>query len=204
MFVTKLKLSDNPKEKAGFFNRQTFFYLNDLFKLGASRPLVEEDLHEPSEPDRALTVCPRLEAAWENELRKADPSFGRAIWQANRLWACFHLSFQVFLLLIRLSLPILLGYFIDWFGDKDSVPLIYDRDLDGYIWAALYAALNLIYAKGFAISGIARESDHKFHLKFHGMYEQKLYGWFFGIDTNLNKKLIHKPFMKEKRESTSS
>lgn len=70
MFVTKLKLSDNPKEKAGLFNRLTFFYLDGLFRLGSKRPLVEEDLHEPIQCDKAAAVCPRLEAAWNEELTK--------------------------------------------------------------------------------------------------------------------------------------
>ena len=70
MFVTKLKLSENPKEKAGLLNRLTFFYLDGLFRLGSKRPLVEEDLHEPIQCDKAAAVCPRLETAWNEELTK--------------------------------------------------------------------------------------------------------------------------------------
>ena len=117
-----------------------------IFALGARRPLVEEDLYEPTENNRVRQVAQRLESAWEKESLKKVPSFGRAIFRANSNWLWFHLTVQVALLIIRLSLPILLGYFIDWFGEKESVPLIYDRDLDGYIWAAMYAALNLLYA----------------------------------------------------------
>ena len=65
--------------------------------------------------------------------------------KANKSVVLYHAAFQTLLLLFRLALPIVLGYFIDWFGDKESVPLMYDRDMDGYLWAGIYTFLTLCY-----------------------------------------------------------
>ena len=51
------------------------------------------------------------------------------------------------MLTARLSLPIVLGIFIDWFSDplSETIPKLINPDVDGYIWAALFSAISFIY-----------------------------------------------------------
>ena len=76
MFVSSLKLKENPKLKSSLISRLTFHYLNQLFSLGSSRPLVEEDLWEPTPNNRATVVCERTEETWNQQLSKKSPSQG--------------------------------------------------------------------------------------------------------------------------------
>ena len=95
-----------------------------------------------NEPDK------RFEETWNEELKKKNPSFGRAMIKANWWWIIFHICGQGGIITCRMAQPILLGYFIDWFADPDSefIPKFVDPETDGYILAALYSFVTFIYA----------------------------------------------------------
>ena len=76
MFFSSLKLKENPKVKSNLISRLSFHYLNPLFALGSSRPLVEEDLWEPTLNNRATVVSERTEKVWNEQLSKQSPSQG--------------------------------------------------------------------------------------------------------------------------------
>ena len=76
MFVSSLKLKENPKANSNLISRLSFHYLNPLFALGSTRPLVEEDLWEPTPNNRAKIVCERTEKTWTEQLSKQSPSQG--------------------------------------------------------------------------------------------------------------------------------
>lgn len=76
MFVSNLKLKENPKVNSNLISRLSFHYLNSLFALGSSRPLVEEDLWEPTPNNQATVVSERTEKAWNEQLSKQSPSQG--------------------------------------------------------------------------------------------------------------------------------
>ena len=51
------------------------------------------------------------------------------------------------MLTARLSLPIVMGIFIDWFSDplSQTIPKLINPEVDGYIWAALFSSISFIY-----------------------------------------------------------
>ena len=66
---------------------------------------------------------------------------------ANKQWIWQQIILQSLMLTARLSLPIVLGIFIDWFSDplSETIPKLINPDVDGYIWAALFSAISFIY-----------------------------------------------------------
>ena len=85
MFISSLKLKENPKINSNLLSRLSFHYLNPLFALGSSRPLVEEDLWEPTPNNRATVVCERTEKAWKEQLSKQSPSQGSPVFDTLTL-----------------------------------------------------------------------------------------------------------------------
>ena len=57
-------------------SRLTFHYLNPLLALGSSRPLVEEDLWEPTPNNKATVICEPVKKSWNSQLQKESPSYG--------------------------------------------------------------------------------------------------------------------------------
>ena len=144
MFVSNLKLKENPKVNSNLLSRLTFHYLNPLLSLGSSRPLVEEDLWEPTPNNRAALICQPAEKTWKEQLKKKSPSFAWALITANKHWILQQVILQCLLVGMRILMPIMLGYFIDWFSDpnSDELPKIMNPDVDGYLWATFYSILR--------------------------------------------------------------
>ena len=153
MFVSNLKLKENPKVNSNLLSRLTFHYLNPLLSLGSSRPLVEEDLWEPTLNNRAALICLPAEKTWKDQLKKKSPSFAWALITANNHWILQHVVLQCILVGMRILMPILLGYFIDWFSDpnSDELPKIMNPDVDGYLWATFYSILRFWFRVSYLI-----------------------------------------------------
>ena len=92
---------------------------------------------------------------------------------ANKHWLLQQFFLQHFLLTCRLALPIVLGYFIDWFSDplrkvfklmltsdwliapsamvslethlSEDLPKIMIPEVDGYIWAGLFSFISFAF-----------------------------------------------------------
>ena len=122
--------------------------MNSFFSLGSSRPITEEDLWKPAPENQAATFCKAVEKAWNNELKTKSPSIGRAFFNANKHWILQIIVYQCSMFLLQFSVPIVMGYFIDWFSDpqNDELPKIVNFDVDGYIWAALFSFLSFLCA----------------------------------------------------------
>lgn len=60
----------SPEERAGFFSKLTFSWMNPLLELGVQRPLEEKDLYMLANSDTAKTLGNALEGNW-NLLRRA-------------------------------------------------------------------------------------------------------------------------------------
>lgn len=62
------KAPANPEQTASCCSKLFFGYLNDLFRLGAQRPLLLSDIPVPIDADEAGAACARFDAEW----RKSD------------------------------------------------------------------------------------------------------------------------------------
>ena len=116
--------------------------------MGSDRPIIEEDLWEPAPENQAATFCKAVEKAWNNELKTKSPSIGRAFFNSNRHWILQLIVYQCSMFVLQFSVPIVMGYFIDWFSDPENneLPKILNFDADGYIWAALLSFLSFLCA----------------------------------------------------------
>lgn len=57
-------------------------WLNDLFKLGLKRPIVEGDIYESLKSHDSKRMTDELTAVWHKEKKtKVRPSFLHALWQ---------------------------------------------------------------------------------------------------------------------------
>lgn len=67
------KLS-NPYESANFISKYLYWWLKDLFKIGLSKEINEEDLYKCSSAHTSAKVSRRFEMLWEREMAKEKPS----------------------------------------------------------------------------------------------------------------------------------
>ena len=66
------------EDSASMFSRCFLFYLNPLFKLGAERTLMHEDLGLPSKFDRSAILFEDFDRRWKKECVKPIPK--RSLW----------------------------------------------------------------------------------------------------------------------------
>eukprot|EP00750_Incisomonas_marina_P031430 INCI8140.1.p1 GENE.INCI8140.1~~INCI8140.1.p1 ORF type:complete len:1674 (+),score=297.41 INCI8140.1:503-5524(+) len=74
----------SPEEDAWFVSKGWFSWLNPIMRVGARRPLVQEDLYPVHPSDCSETCQDRLAQEWEREVadRPAEPSYLRALYRA--------------------------------------------------------------------------------------------------------------------------
>ena len=61
------------------------------------------DLWGSPEHCKADNVCEQLEKAWELEKRKQKPSFGYALFSANKSWLLINCSSQLVIMVLRIG-----------------------------------------------------------------------------------------------------
>jgi len=69
----------------------------------------------------AKNLSKKIDREWEIESKKANPSFGRALWNANKSQFPKMLFCQLYFALIKLLIPISLGLVVDWFADMEQM-----------------------------------------------------------------------------------
>lgn len=67
--VGLLRGMKSPEERAGFFSKLTFGWLNPLLELGVSRPLQEEDLYPLARYDTSNKLGDDLDGHWNSLVR---------------------------------------------------------------------------------------------------------------------------------------
>jgi hypothetical protein len=77
----------SPENKANIFSRYTFWWLNDLFRIGYSRQIQEDDLYQMLERRRTAVLGQALFDNWEAEKKTAQiqgrrPSLLRALFKS--------------------------------------------------------------------------------------------------------------------------
>jgi len=73
--------SQNPRDRANWLSLIFFWWMNDVLKLGSTRPLTENDLFNLPEDCKAEVLVERAETYWFQELKRSE-SVGRK----PRLW----------------------------------------------------------------------------------------------------------------------
>lgn len=75
--------SNSQSIKSGFLSRLFFAWLLDLFKLGAQRPLTQDDLYPLQDEFKAENLVQRLEETWSQEINSSNREGRRPkLWKA--------------------------------------------------------------------------------------------------------------------------
>ncbi|KER25152.1 hypothetical protein T265_14260, partial [Opisthorchis viverrini] len=72
-----------PEEKANFFSRMFYTWLNPTLKEAARSPITTEAIYRRPEIEGSDYVTGKLEQHWEQEKRKPRPSLHRAVYRAQ-------------------------------------------------------------------------------------------------------------------------
>lgn len=64
----------NPYDDANFVSKYLYLWLKDLFKMGLSKELQEEDIYVCSKNQKSSKVAKNFELLWAEELKKDKPS----------------------------------------------------------------------------------------------------------------------------------
>ena len=113
MFVPIQESKADIRPGFNFFSRVWYFYLTDLFQTGKKRPIEENDIWGSPEHCKVKNVSEQLERAWETESRKNNPSFGWALFVANKGWLLHNFISQLVLATLRIVSPL---YFDELFA----------------------------------------------------------------------------------------
>jgi len=73
--------SQNPRDRANWLSLIFFWWMNDVLKLGSTRPLTEDDLFNVPEGCKAEFLVERAETYWFEELKKSE-----LVGRKPRLW----------------------------------------------------------------------------------------------------------------------
>ena len=108
--------SCHPTESANSLSLLSFWWMNNIFKIGSKRPLRQSDFLPLHEKDRTRDLTERLQAEWNNHVQECNMTEGKQ----PRLWKCvlkmlsckeilFLLSFWFVESTCRVSQPLVLG-----------------------------------------------------------------------------------------------
>jgi ATP-binding cassette subfamily C (CFTR/MRP) protein 4 len=129
-----------PRDKASFWSRLSYAFVNPLLARGAESTLQFEDLDQLSAHDHAETVTSNLKESWEAEKKRSPekPSLLRALFYSkSNNWPFFLAGFNAFAESAScIAQPIVLGYLITWLAEDG------ERD----IWKGMYLAALLMFA----------------------------------------------------------
>ena len=121
MFTPRKRLLENKRTNAGLLSRFSFWYLADFFALGWLRSIKFADCWEPSDDDLAANLIGPLEAEWNDELDKEQPSLSRAVFRANSKFLLLSPIFSFCLLCTRLAVPFITRELLRWFDPGMTV-----------------------------------------------------------------------------------
>ena len=70
--ANKIEASYNPRNDAGIISKIFFFWINPLLFKGFKKDLEQHELYEALHSDRSDVLGSKLEAAWNEEVKKSE------------------------------------------------------------------------------------------------------------------------------------
>ena len=112
--------SSHPMLSANFLSLLSFWWMNDIFKIGSQRPLKPSDLLPLHEEDRTRDLTERLQMEWNKHVQECNMIHGKE----PKLWRCllrmlscveilFLMSFWFVESVCRVSRPLVLGLLLE-------------------------------------------------------------------------------------------
>ncbi|CRL07776.1 CLUMA_CG020730, isoform A [Clunio marinus] len=111
--------SINPFDKANWLSKFCYWWLRDLFKIGLSRQVIEDDMYPCVNNQKSEYVSKRFELLWNEELNKAKPSLFNIIMKMYGYKTIIvGFLFSAVELPCSLISPLLMGYLIAYFTNN--------------------------------------------------------------------------------------
>lgn len=111
--------SSHPALSANFLSVLSFWWMNNIFKIGSQRPLKLSDLPPLCEEDRTRDLTERLQKEWNNHVQECNTIQGKQpkLWKCLlRMFSCmeilFLMSFYFVESVCRVSQPLVLGFLL--------------------------------------------------------------------------------------------
>lgn len=110
----------NPHSNASRLSKMSYWWCRDLYKIGLSRPIKDEDVYETLGPHESERISKKFIKLWNQELKSSNPSTLRMFFNAYG-WSVmiFGLLFSVCESLTRCIQPLLLGELLTYFADEN-------------------------------------------------------------------------------------
>ncbi|KAG5672509.1 hypothetical protein PVAND_002633 [Polypedilum vanderplanki] len=123
---------ENPLQNASRLSRMTFWWLKDLYKIGMTRPITDDDVYQTIDHHECDRIANKFKTLWQKELDGSKrPSALRLIYNAyGPPVLIIGLLFSVCETLMRCAQPLLLGELLTYFADESA----------SKEWAYIYAA----------------------------------------------------------------
>ncbi|XP_037030669.1 multidrug resistance-associated protein 4-like [Bradysia coprophila] len=133
---------DNPVEEASFISKCSFWWLKDLFKLGLSRPIEEQDIYKTLKAHESKKLSENFAALWTEEQKKEKPSLFRVM---RKMYAKKIIGIGMFFSFVdslsRVIQPQCLGGLVTYFTPSETE--LISRN-DAYLYAAGIVLCSLI------------------------------------------------------------
>ncbi|XP_050101195.1 ATP-binding cassette sub-family C member 4-like [Anopheles aquasalis] len=148
MEAPRIKLSPNPRQRAGLLSVLTFWWTIDMFRQGNRKRFELHDLYTPLDEDQADRLGDRLERCWNEQLARRQrnpayqPSLVRAIFRSLwKEWAILSVLALLAEVVLRLAQPIFLGRLLLYFRAQSNIS--HEE--------ATYYAIGMIVTRGFIV-----------------------------------------------------
>lgn len=111
----------NPLYTASRINKMCFWWIKDLYKIGMTRTITEEDVYQTIDHHESDRIANKFTKIWNDELNKKDPSTLRLFYKAyGPPVIAIGLLFSILETILRCAQPLLLGELLTNFSDENA------------------------------------------------------------------------------------
>ena len=121
------KDSSHPSMSANFLSLLTFWWMNNIFKVGRERPLKQSDFLPLHEEDRTRDLTESLQEEWNNHVQECNMTEGKQ----PKLWRCvlktvtlndvfLPMCFWLMESMLRVSQPLVLGFLLHLLSSAEN------------------------------------------------------------------------------------
>jgi ATP-binding cassette, subfamily C (CFTR/MRP), member 4 len=109
----------NPHNDANRLSKMTWWYLRDLYKVGYSRPITQDDIYQTIQHHESQRIGERFTNLWNQELKTQNPSIIRLFYNAyGPSVLTLGILFSISETINRCFQPLFLGAFLNYFIDE--------------------------------------------------------------------------------------
>lgn len=115
------KWAESPHKHANRLSKMSFWWVRNLYKIGLSRTITEDDIYQPKEEHESERIGEKFRDLWSEELQRKDPSVIRMFYRAYGFkMLLIGFLFSICETLNRCAQPLFLGALLKYFADPEG------------------------------------------------------------------------------------